>query len=132
MADGELEKLAGEAGALTEAARDMLKAELSKRGSTTVLSDSAAAKDAQSPKLVTLRRYVGLQSMQEALLDKSILDSAGIECFLFDENMIRLDWFLSNALGGIKLRVRQEDAETAAALLEESQQDATDAEKGNE
>jgi hypothetical protein len=46
--------------------------------------------------------------------------------------MIRLDWFLSNALGGIKLRVRQEDAETAAALLEESQQDATDAEKGNE
>jgi hypothetical protein len=55
---------------------------------------------------------------QEAWLAKSVLDSAGIECFLFDENVVRIDWFLSNAIGGIKLRVREEDVAAAAALLD--------------
>jgi hypothetical protein len=56
--------------------------------------------------------------LPEALLAKSVLDSAGIECFLGDDNLIRMDWLWSNLLGGIKLRVRQEDALVAARLLE--------------
>ncbi len=48
----------------------------------------------------------------------SMLDSAGIESFLGDENLVRLDWFYSNLVGGIKLMVREEDAETATAVLE--------------
>jgi hypothetical protein len=53
-------------------------------------------------------------------LSWAVLDSAGIESFLGDENMVRLDWFYSNLVGGIKLMVRKEDAETARALLEKN------------
>ncbi len=56
----------------------------------------------------------------EAMIAKSMLDSAGIECFLGDENLVRLDWFYSNLIGGIKLMVRKEDADTARKLLEEN------------
>jgi len=31
--------------------------------------------------------------------------------------MIRMDWFISNLLGGIKLKVRPEDAEAAGEIL---------------
>jgi hypothetical protein len=31
--------------------------------------------------------------------------------------MIRMDWFISNLLGGIKLKVRAEDAEAASEIL---------------
>jgi hypothetical protein len=31
--------------------------------------------------------------------------------------MIRMDWFISNLLGGIKLKVRAEDAEVALEIL---------------
>jgi hypothetical protein len=49
-----------------------------------------------------------------------MLDSAGIESFLVDDNLIGLDWFYSNAVGGIKLLVRQEDADTANKLLDQN------------
>jgi hypothetical protein len=59
----------------------------------------------------------------DALVATSILDSAGIKCFLSDETTIRMDWLWSNALGGVKLWVRQEDVETAMALLKEDSKD---------
>ncbi len=31
--------------------------------------------------------------------------------------MIRMDWFISNLLGGIKLKVRAEEAEAASEIL---------------
>lgn len=49
----------------------------------------------------------------------TFLDSAGIQSFLADENLVRIDWFYSNLIGGIKLLVRGEDAETAIKLLEQ-------------
>ena len=58
--------------------------------------------------------------MPEALLAKSMLDSAGIESVLGDENLVRLDWFYSNLVGGIELMVREEDAETARKVLEQN------------
>ena len=48
---------------------------------------------------------------------KSILDSAGIESFLADENVISMNWLYSNALGGVKLQVRNADAAIASDLL---------------
>jgi hypothetical protein len=47
------------------------------------------------PNLVTLCRF---RDIPAALLAKSILDSEGIECFLADENTIRMDWLWSNML----------------------------------
>jgi len=47
------------------------------------------------------------------------LDSAEIDSFLADENIVRLDWLYSNLVGGAKLMVRPEDLDEAAKLLDE-------------
>ena len=64
-------------------------------------------------------RYVVLRQFRdlpEALAAKSALDSSGIESFIADENTVSL---VSSNLGGIRLFVRQSDAEAAAAMLSE-------------
>ena len=58
------------------------------------------------------------RDMPEAQIAESILDSAGIDCFLADENTIRMDWLWSNLLGGFKLMVRPEDLDAATQLLD--------------
>ena len=68
--------------------------------------------------LVTIRHF---GDMSEALLAKGCLESAGIECFLADLNVARLEWPLSR---GMRLQVSQEDAETAIALLESAKFDS--------
>jgi hypothetical protein len=66
------------------------------------------------PELVTIRRF---SDMSEALLAQGCLRSAGIECFLADVNMSRVDWPLTR---GMRLQVSQEDAETAAKMLDKA------------
>jgi hypothetical protein len=130
MTEGEVEKLAADAGSLSEAAKWALKLDLSRRGLKTKLSEPGPPPEATKlSKLVNLRQYM---TLPEALLAKSILDSAGIESFLGDQNIIRMDWFLTNALGGVKLRVREEDVEAAMALLNQSWEDASDVKSAEE
>src|SRR4029077_10993776 len=50
---------------------------------------------------------------------KTVVESAEIECFLYEENIIRLNWLLSNLVGGVKLVVSSEDSSDAAQLLEQ-------------
>jgi hypothetical protein len=38
-----------------------------------------------------------------------MLECAGIYVFLRDENLIRLDWQVSNLIGGIRLEVEAKD-----------------------
>src|SRR5262249_23246254 len=45
------------------------------------------------------------------------LESAGIYTMLIDDNTVRIDWFLSNAVGGIKLQVDRADIEEAERVL---------------
>lgn len=66
-------------------------------------------------KPVVLRVY---RDMPAAYVDKSVLDAAGIRCYLQDANMVRMGWLWSNAMGGIKLVVREADVEDAAKILE--------------
>ena len=68
----------------------------------------------EDERFVLFRRF---RDLSDAFLFKSILDSAAIECFLGDENTIRMDWFWSNLLGGIKLFVRATDVNTASELF---------------
>lgn len=68
----------------------------------------------EDQRFVLLRRF---RDLPDAFLCKSILDSADIECFLADENIIRMNWFLSNLVGGIKLFVRAADLGAASALF---------------
>jgi hypothetical protein len=123
MTDGELQNLADDPGSLTEIAWRALRFELSRRGLPIEPEEPAApAGDARPPKLVagqfvTLRRF---RDMPEALLARSVLESAGIECSLGDVNIIRTDWLWSNLVGGIKLRVHEEDLEAAGKLLDQN------------
>ena len=82
---------------------------------TSIFRRAAPRRRAEMRDLLTIRQF---RDLPEALLAKSALESAGIECFLGDDNLIRMDWLWSNLLGGIKLRVRQEDAIVASRLLE--------------
>jgi hypothetical protein len=119
MEQGELEEIAAQSESLTEVARQALDSEMSSRGMTALLGTSKrqlANPEPSAPPIV-IRRY---QHLPEALLSKSILDSSGIESILVDENLVRIDWFYSNLVGGIKLLVRGEDAATARELLEQA------------
>ena len=119
LSDGELLQLAGESESLTEEARGALALEMSRRDIPTEkkgeADDPVPGGHAELRDLLTIRQF---RDLPEALLAKSVLESAGIECFLGDYNLIRMDWLWSNLLGGIKLRVRQEDALVASRLLE--------------
>jgi hypothetical protein len=118
MSNAEVERLAADAASLSDEAKWALKVDLARRGLKTKLAEPAAEAEPKAhSRIVNLRKYM---TLPEALLAKSILESAGIEAFLGDQNIVRMDWFLSNALGGVKLRVREEDAEDAAALLDKS------------
>src|SRR6266852_8517644 len=129
LEEGELKEIAGDAGALTELAREALRSEMLRRGMQAPPAERGASETPRSgneaPGPVMVGRY---RDSGEAMIAKSMLDSAGIECFLGDENLVRLDWFYSNLVGGIKLMVREEDAETARKLLEENIPEKFDAE----
>jgi hypothetical protein len=71
--------------------------------------------------LVTIRRF---GSMSEALLAQGYLYSAGVESFLADTNVARLEWPVTR---GMRLQVSTDDAQTAIALLEESETDDSNA-----
>src|SRR5438445_10240740 len=70
----------------------------------------------ENQRFIVLRRY---RDMPDAFLFGSMLDSADIEYYLADENLIRMDWFWSNFLGRIKLYVRRADADAASSLLDQ-------------
>ena len=120
LSDSELQQLAREAGSLTDEARAALTLEMERRGIAEEPGDAedsseAGIQETEFRDLLTIRQF---RDLPEALLAKSVLESAGIECFLGDDNLIRMDWLWSNLLGGIKLRVRREDALVASRLLE--------------
>jgi hypothetical protein len=117
MTDGELQRLARNAESLTDPACDALEDEMDRRHLE--LADDAPPEprqDLEIRELVTIRQF---RDLPEALLAKGSLESAGIECFLADENLVRLDWFISNFIGGIKLNVRPTDVANAQKLLDE-------------
>ena len=48
---------------------------------------------------------------------KSKLESEDIECFIADQNIIQWNWLYSNAVGGIKVQVRESDAKKALDIM---------------
>jgi hypothetical protein len=115
MSDLELQKLVEDPDTLTEWARTAARAEMEKRG----LPWPESKVRAPGSKPIVLRKY---RDITEAMIDKTTLDSAGIDCVLYDDNLVRLDWFISNAIGGVKLVVPEDSAEEAANVLAEAVQ----------
>ena len=124
MSDGELSGLATDPASLTDVARTALAAEIKRRGSA--FDDSPLKSDVpEFQRLVTIRQFTGLP---EALLAKGSIESSGIDCFLADDNYIRMDWFISNFIGGIKLKVKPEDVADANAVLDQPIPESIDVE----
>jgi hypothetical protein len=125
--DSELSALAAQADTLTEVARAVLADEMRRRSMEPPPPVVPAAADAAREPIprepVMIRRY---RDLPIAALAKSALDSAGIESYLVDENLVRIDWFYSNLVGGIKLFVRPDDAEDANRVLDDEVAKSTD------
>jgi hypothetical protein len=115
MSDEELVQLAVRSSELSDIAWDALEEELERR-KLEVPEPEAAAPPSMPAKrnLVVLRTF---RDVPEALLAKGMLESSGVECFLADENMVRMDWFISNLLGGVKLLVQPLDFSKASLIL---------------
>jgi hypothetical protein len=116
MTDDELQKIDEDPASLTELAQQSLRGEMSKRGLVDLPKEAAVEQELEFQKLVMLRQF---RDLPEALLAKGALESAGIESFLADDNMVRMDWFISNLIGGIKIKVKPEDLEAAQEILDQ-------------
>jgi len=73
--------------------------------------------EGQRAPFVMLRRY---RDLPEAIIVKTILDAERIDCVLSDENLVRMDWFWSNLLGGVKLWVKRQDVDQAQDLIDQN------------
>ena len=60
--------------------------------------------------MITLKTF---DNSIDAHLLKTKLESEGISCVLFDENIVSLDPLYNMAVGGIKLRIAENDQEKA-------------------
>jgi len=114
MSDEELGQIAGSGDELSAAAHATLQGEIARRGLAIAIASPPGVDVYELNSAVTLRKF---RDLPEALLAKGSLESAGIDAYLLDDNMIRMDWFISNLLGGIKLQVRPEDVEMANEIL---------------
>jgi hypothetical protein len=116
MLNGELLKLAQSYDHLTDAAQSALRAEFARRNlQPPILEETAHPPEHRS--LVTVARY---RDLSEAIVVRTMLESAGIYVFLRDENLVRLDWQVSNFIGGIRLQVEAADEARALDLLSQS------------
>lgn len=115
MADGELLKLAEERHELTEEASGLLLAEMGRRRLEPEPAPPPEHHEVVEDRpLVQVARF---RDLPEALLAKGRLESAGIEAFLYNDNMVRLDWFWSNLIGGATLHVDPENEQEAREIL---------------
>jgi len=114
LSDEELAQIADSGDELSNAAHEALQAEAERRGLKLAIAPPRGEDVYEFNDTVTLRQF---RDLPEALLAKASVESAGIQAYLVDDNMIRMDWFISNLLGGIKLKVHPEDAEAATEIL---------------
>ena len=54
---------------------------------------------------------------EEAHLVRTRLEAAGLRAFVQDESLVQMDWLYSNAIGGVRVQVADEDFEAAQAFL---------------
>jgi hypothetical protein len=70
---------------------------------------------------VPVREYT---SLHEAGIAQGILESAGIESLLDNEATVGMLWHMSNAVGGLRVRVKRSELESARMLLSKEALDA--------
>jgi hypothetical protein len=103
MGEEELMNLAHTYDSLTDSAQTALREEFKRRGLEPPLIDNVSESPAQR-RLTTVGRY---RDLTEADVARSVLESAGIHTYMWNENLVRVDWPVSNAIGGVQLQVMQ-------------------------
>jgi len=126
MVDEELHQVASEAWSLSDISYDALAAEITKRSLPIALNDTPPP--GNMPEKRDLVKVARFRDLPQALLAKGTLDSASIACFLVDDNIVRMDWFWSTLIGGIKLMVDAANADEAAAILSQPIPESIDVE----
>ena len=63
---------------------------------------------------MTVERF---RDLSAAIVARAALEAAEIPCFLRDENTVRMDWQISNFIGGMRLQVPERYAEAARTTL---------------
>jgi Putative prokaryotic signal transducing protein len=137
MSDEQLQEIADDFTELTEVAQDVLRAEFNSRQlelpnqrvpqQAIVTTDETVTsgpnitlvenpQPANADGLVEIARF---RDVPVASMVKGALESAGIQCFLADDQMINTNWFYSNALGGVKILVSPADFDAAKEVLEQ-------------
>jgi ribosomal protein L37AE/L43A len=114
MGEMELMELAQSYDRLLENAQAALRAEFARRGLEPPEVEEKGVLEFRS--VVTLRRY---RDLAEAMVARAVLESAGIEAWIADENFVRMDWFYSNMVGGMRLQVAGDDETAAREILEQ-------------
>lgn len=113
MSETELVELARSYDGLLEIAQAALREEFARRG-----LEPPLVEEPEEPgfrRLVTVRRY---RDLTEAFVGRSLLESAGIPAWIADEHLVRMNWFLSNSVGGMRLQVDENDKADALEILE--------------
>lgn len=116
MADEELLALVADSDELTDEARKALWTELRRRGMEQQAQDTYENRPKQPaspatppPNLVSVAYF---DNVIHANLAKTKLTSEGIQCYLADEHVVRMNLFYSLAVGRIRLMVRESDRRT--------------------
>jgi len=68
-------------------------------------------------KLITICTY---NHPEEAYLNQALLQSEDIQSFIFDDFIITLSRLFALAIGGVKIKVRENDAETAIQIIQKA------------
>ncbi|MEE8574740.1 MAG: DUF2007 domain-containing protein [Thermodesulfobacteriota bacterium] len=82
-----------------------------------------------SGNLITVQSY---STPLDAHMAKSRLDAAGIYAVIVDEHTVTMNWLLSNAVGGVKVKVLEEDLQDARLVLELNSLDEPEASEVHE
>ena len=54
---------------------------------------------------------------EEAHLFRTRLEAVGIPAYVQDEHFVQMDWFYSNAIGGVRVQIADEDVDAAKEFL---------------
>jgi hypothetical protein len=74
------------------------------------------------PKIPSLVTVATFDNLSDAHIYRGKLEANGIPCQLENENMVHINWLYANAVGGIKLKVSEQDVQIALSLINEAYQ----------
>lgn len=58
---------------------------------------------------------------EEAHLLRMRLEAGGVRAFVQDENLVQMHWLYSNAIGGVRVQIAEEDHAQAVEILRDEQ-----------